>query len=413
MLLKWSALGGAVGGLAGLASAVFLVSLDWATRWREANPAVIYALPLAGAALGWVYQRYGGTTTLGSNLIIEEIHSNQARIPRRMAPMILIGTVITHLFGGSAGREGTALQMGASLADSLRQLLKLDRHDRRLMLMAGISGGFGSVFGTPAAGFVFGMEVQSLGRMRYEGLLPCLIAAFVGDLVTRGLGVPHAHYPVLPATAIDGLLLLKVALAGVVCGLTSHLFIELTHAIRHVMARVRNAPLRPALGGVAVLALTAALGTRDYLGLSLPLIERSVRGEDVIWTAFLIKLVFTAVTLGSDFLGGEVTPLFVIGAALGHALGRLLGVDPAFMAMIGFVAVFAGASNTPLACVLMSVELFGGGAIMYSLVICACAYLASGHRSIYATQRIGTAKAHHFDAREDESLRAHAERRRS
>ena len=178
------------------------------------------------------------------------------------------------------------------------------------------------------------------------------------------------------------------------------------------MSRVRLAPLRPALGGIIVLALTAALGTRDYLGLSLPLIQRSVRGEEVVWLAFLFKLLLMAVTLGSGF-GRRSTPLFVIGAALGHTLGRLLGVDPAFMAMLGFVAVFAGAHNTTLACVLMGVELFGGGAVIYSLIICATAYLASGHRSIYATQRIGTPKAHHFDAREDDTVRAHAERNRA
>ncbi len=392
MLAKWTLLGAAVGVLAGIASTIFLFSLDWATRFREANPAIIFALPVAGALLGFVYTRFAGDAAQGNHLVIEEIHTNQSRIPRRMAPMILLGTVATHLFGGSAGREGTALQMGASLADALRQALRLDRHDRRLMLMAGIAGGFGSVFGTPAAGFVFGMEVQALGRIRYEGLVPCLVAACVGDLVARALGVPHAHYPALPATTIAPLLLAKVALAGVACGLTALVFIELTHAVKRWTGRISRAWLRPVAGGMAVLALTALVGSRDYLGLSLPLAARAVHGEDVALWAFALKLVFTAVTLGSGFLGGEVTPLFVIGSTLGYALGHLLGIDPAFMAALGFVAVFAGASNTPLACVLMGVELFGGGALIYSLTICAVAYLTSGHRSIYRTQRIDTPK---------------------
>ena len=409
---KWSLLGAAAGVLAGLASALFLLSLKWATDMREAHPELLFALPIAGMLLGWFYQRYAGAAALGNNLVLEEIHSNTARIPRRMAPMILAGTVLTHLFGGSAGREGAALQMGASLADALRQLLKLNRHDRRLLLMAGVSSGFGSVFGAPAAGFVFGMEVQALGRMRYEGLIPCLVAAFVGDLVVRGLGVPHAQYPAAPIIGTDGILLLKVALAGVACGLSSLLFIELTHAIRHGLSRVRQPLLRPAIGGIAVIALTLLAGTQDYLGLSLPLIERSVRGETVLAAAFALKLLFTAITLGSGFLGGEVTPLFVIGAALGNVLGRALGVDPGLMAMLCFVAVFAGASNTPLACALMGVELFGGGALIYGVVACAIAYLTSGHRGIYSTQRIGTAKSHHFDAREDETLWAHADRQR-
>jgi len=391
-LAKWTLLGAAIGVLAGLASTIFLFSLDWATRFRDAHPAIILALPAAGALLGFAYQRFAGDAAQGNHLVIEEIHSNQSRIPRRMAPMILLGTVATHLFGGSAGREGTALQMGAALADALRQALRLDRHDRRLLLMAGISGGFGSVFGTPVAGFVFGMEVQALGRIRYEGLVPCLVAACVGDLTARALGVPHAHYPLLPSTLIEPLLLAKIALAGLACGLVARAFIELTHVVKHLAERISRPWLRPVAGGFTLLALTALGGSRDYLGLSLPLAARAVHGEDVVLWAFALKLVFTALTLGSGFLGGEVTPLFVIGATLGHALGRLLGVDPAFMAALGFVAVFAGASNTPLACVLMGVELFGGGALVYSLTICATAYLASGHRSIYRTQRIDTVK---------------------
>ena len=420
MLGKWVLLGGAVGALAGLASALFLISLDWATRFREAHPAIILALPVAGVALGWFYQRYAGIAAQGNNLIIDEIHTHQTpiSIPLRMAPMILLGTLITHLFGGSAGREGTALQMGASLADGLRRALgrwlnvDINRQDRRLMLMAGLSGGFGSVFGTPVAGFVFGMEVQQIGQMRYEGILPCLIAAVVGDWVTRALGVAHAHYPTIAATGIEPVLLLKVAAAGVLCGLTSLLFVELTHAIKFLSSGLYLRLLRPVLGGLMVLALTGLLGTQDYLGLSLPLIQRSVQGESIHALAFLLKLVFTAITLGSGFLGGEVTPLFVIGATLGHSLGRLLGVDPAWMAMLGFVAVFAGASNTPLACTLMGLELFGSGSPIYFMLICVIAYLCSGHRGIYITQRIQTAKSDRQDIAVGDTLQTHANKRR-
>lgn len=412
MFAKWSLLGGAVGVLAGTASAVFLISLSWATSFRLANPHLILLLPLAGFAVGWVYHRFAGTAAQGNNLVIEEVNANQSQIPLRMAPLVLFGTIITHLFGGSAGREGTAIQMGASLADGLRRALRLNGENRRLLIMAGISGGFGSVFGTPAAGFVFGMEVQSVGRIRYEGIIPCLVAAVVGDLVTRALGATHSHYPVLANVEIEPLLLVKVALAGVAFGLTSILFVELTHAVKRQQSRwVKYPPLRPAIGGLVILALVLLTGTQDYLGLSLPLIQQSVSGAGVLAFAFLLKLVFTAVTLGSGFLGGEVTPLFVIGATLGYTLGTLLGVDPAFMASIGFVAVFAGASNTPLACSLMALELFGGGSAIYILVGCVIAYLASGHRGIYVTQLVHTPKAHDTDVLEAESLRAIAERR--
>jgi len=411
-LLKWTLMGGGVGILAGTASAVFLVSLDWATRTRLANPNIIFLLPLAGFIIGWIYHRFAGTAAQGNNLVIEEVHSNQSRIPLRMAPLVLLGTVITHLFGGSAGREGTAIQMGASLADSLRRVLRLNADDRRLMIMAGISGGFGSVFGTPVAGFVFGMEVQSVGRIRYEGIVPCLVAAYVGDIVTRLWGVGHTHYPALANIEIEPLLLLKVALAGIVFGLTSIVFVELTHGIKHLQSRlVKYPPLRPLVGGLMIIALTLALNTQDYLGLGIPLIQQSISGSGVVTFAFLLKLVFTALTLGSGYLGGEVTPLFVIGSTLGYTLGGLLGVDPTFMASIGFVAVFAGASNTPLACALMAMELFGGGSSLYLILGCFVAYLASGHRGIYVTQRINSPKAVGVDIHLDESLKALADRR--
>mgnify|MGYP001270351283 FL=1 len=413
-LAKWTLLGGTVGVLSGTASAIFLITLAWTTNFRLEFPALIFLLPLGGFIVGWLYYRFAGPSAQGNNLVIDEVHANQARIPFRMAPLVLFGTILTHLFGGSAGREGTAIQMGASLADSLRRGLRISRDDRRLIIMAGISGGFGSVFGTPVAGFVFGMEVQSVGRIRYEGIIPCLIAAYVGDLVTRFWGAAHSHYPHLTNLEIDPLLLVKVVIAGVAFGLTSTLFVELTHTIKGLHARfVTYPPLRPLIGGAVIVVLTVLLNTTDYLGLSLPLIQQSVSGAGVIPFAFLLKLMFTAITLGSGFLGGEVTPLFVIGSTLGYSVGTLLGVDPAFMAAIGFVAVFAGASNTPLACALMGIELFGGGSPLYLILGCVIAYLASGHRGIYHTQRIDSPKYSGVYVLKDESLRALAERRRS
>ncbi|MBX3046380.1 MAG: voltage-gated chloride channel family protein [Anaerolineales bacterium] len=408
---KWAVLGGIVGILAGSASALFLASLDWATSTRLARPELLYMLPLAGFVVGWVYYRFGGAAAQGNNLVIEEVHSNQSHIPWRMAPLVLAGTVITHLFGGSAGREGTAIQMGASLADTLRRALRLSPEDRRLLLMAGISGGFGSVFGTPVAGFIFGMEVLNVGRIRYAAIVPCLVAAYAGDMTTRLWGVGHTHYPVMQSFEIEPVLLLKVAAAGVLFGLTSMLFVELTHAVKHLLSQIKYPPLRPLVGGAAIIGLVWLLKTHDYLGLGIPLILQSVDSGGIIALAFLIKLVFTAITLGSGFLGGEVTPLFVIGSTLGYTLGALLHVEPAFMASIGFVAVFAGASNTPLASAIMAIELFGSGSMEYVFVGCVVAYLASGHRGIYATQRIDSPKAIGADVQVGESLSAVADRR--
>lgn len=413
---KWGGVGIIVGILAGSASALFLTSLAWMTQARLENPWLVWLLPLAGLLVGWLYWRFGGSAVQGNNLVIDEVNRDQSPIPLRMAPFVLFGTLITHLFGGSAGREGTAIQMGASLADTVGRLLRrfpwLASLDRRMVLMAGISGGFGSVFGVPVAGAIFGMEVQRVGRVRYEGLIPCLVASYVGDLVTRAWGVPHAHYPQWAAHSIDPWLLLKVVIAGAAFGLTSLLFVELTHGIKQVMARWPVwPPFKPFVGGVIVIALTLLVGTHDYLGLSLPLIEASLMGGGVVASAFLWKTLFTAITLGTGYLGGEVTPLFVIGSTLGYTLGLFLGIDPTLMAAIGLVAVFAGASNTPLACTLMGVELFGGGILLYLFLGCVVAYLVSGHRGIYSTQLIDMPKSPSLDVVQDENLHTLMRRR--
>ena len=396
--VRWVVLGSGVGVLSGTASAVFLALLNRATEIHMAAPWLLYLLPLAGIATSVVYARYGGAAAFGNNLIIEELHRSKQPVPLRMAPLVLFATVLTHLFGGSAGREGTAVQMGGALAERLAQTLRLSQEDRRILLMAGISGGFGSVFGTPLAGALFGLEVQRIGRIRYDGLVPCLAAAIVGDWVTRWLGVllgvTHSAYPVLPTVALEPWLLARVMVAGVAFGACSILFIEWTHAVNTFLGRVAGSAqwLKPALGAIGVIALTVLIGTRDYLGLSLPLLHTALEGAGIASFAFLIKLILTGLTIGAGFKGGEVTPLFVIGATLGYTLGTILGVPPHFMAAMGFVAVFAGAANTPLACAVMGVELFGSGAFPYLLVAVVVGYLFSGHRSIYAAQRLDTPK---------------------
>ncbi len=392
--LKWLILGGLVGILTGTASAIFLVTLNWATQTRTATPLLVLGLPLAGLFIGVMYTRFGATSSRGNALVIEEIHVNEARVPARMAIFVLLGTLITHLFGGSAGREGTAVQMGASLADSLRRVLGITGNDRRLLLMAGVSAGFSSVFGTPMAGFVFGMEVQHMGKIRYEGLLPCFVGALVGDLTTRAWGVGHSHYPLMPMMPLEPLLLVKILIGAVAFGLASMAFILCVEGVKTLQARwVRSVPMRPFFGGLVVLGLALALQTDAYLGLGLPLIKASTDGQEVFVLAFALKLVFTGITLGSGFVGGEVTPLFAIGATLGATLSPILGVEQGLLASVGFIAVFAGASNTPLACTLMGIELFGGGSAIYLLVGCFVAYFVSGHHSIYSTQRLDSPKA--------------------
>jgi H+/Cl- antiporter ClcA len=394
-LLRWVVLGAVVGVLAGLSSAVFLEALHWATETREGHPWLLFLLPLAGFAVGFAYHYGGGRSVEGNNLIIDEIHDPKAWVPRRMAPLVFIGTVLTHLFGGSAGREGTALQMSGSLTDAFSRAARIARVDRRLLLIAALAGGFGAVFGVPLAGFVFALEVQAVGRIRYDAIVPALTASLVGDLVVRGLGVHHRAVPAIGEVDLTALLLLKVLLAGLLFGATALAFSELTHGIKSVFrSTVRWAPARPLIGGFLVIALTYVVGTRDYLGLSLPLISQSLAvGGAVVAGAFALKLLFTAVTLGTGFQGGEVTPLFVIGATLGATLGHLLGVPGPLLAAIGFVAVFAGATNTPLACTIMGVELFGAGPMVPIAIACVASYVVVGERGIYGSQRVDTPKA--------------------
>lgn len=256
------------------------------------------------------------------------------------------------------------------------------------MLVTAIAGGFGAVFGVPLAGAVFALEVQAIGRLRYEALVPCLAASVTGDLVVRGAGIHHTITPHLGQVDLSVGLLLKVAAAGVCFGLVSVLFSMSSHWVKRITGRwVGWAPARPLLGGVVVVALTYAVGNRLYNGLSEGLIEISLAGGSVPTWAFALKLLFTAVTLGSGFVGGEVTPLFVIGATLGATLAGPLGVPPALLAALGFVAVFAGAANTPLACTIMGVEMFGAGAVPYFAVACVISYVFSAHQGIYRTQR--------------------------
>jgi H+/Cl- antiporter ClcA len=398
-LLRLGVLGAVVGALAGALSAVFLLALDRVTAAREAHPWLLFLLPLAGYVVGFVYDRFGRSVAAGNNLLLERIHSpNAAAVPFRMAPLVLAGTVVTHLFGGSAGREGTAVQMGGTMAGLVGRVLRAGRRERRLLLMAGISGGFGSVFGTPLAGTVFGLEVLSVGRVGYAALVPCLAASVVGDAVCRALGVGHHAYAAvsgLVPPALTPAVWALVLLAGALFAGAAAAFTELTEAVSHVLReRIARPELRPVVGGLAVIALTYLVGSRDYPGLSLPLLERAFTPGSVPLFAFALKLVFTAVTVGSGFKGGEVTPLFVIGATLGAAFARLTGQPEPFFAALGFVAVFAGAANTPLACALMGVELFGARVGVPITAACVVSYVLSGHRGIYAAQFVGTPKAH-------------------
>ena len=389
---KWGALATAVAALAGSASALFLFALDLATHTREANRWLIWGLPVAGFVVGWLYLKFGQRVEAGNNLLIDEIHDPKKVVPLRMAPLVLGGTVVSHLFGASVGREGTAVQMGGALADQLTHFFKLNHVDRRLVLMAGISAGFASVFGTPLAGAVFALEVLAIGRLRLDALLPCTVAAVVADQVGLLWGVQHTPYAVGHVPQITAWLLAAMVVAGAVFGWTGKLFADGTHGLSRVMkTHIAYAPLRPFLGGVVIAAVVMWGSFDRYIGLGIPVMVEAFE-HPVASTDFLGKALFTIASLGTGFKGGEVTPLFYIGATLGNALAPLLDVPFALLAAVGFVAVFAGAANTPIASTLMAMELFGAEIGVFAALACVMSYLCSGHSGIYRAQRVAHRK---------------------
>ena len=388
-LFRWTWLGAAVGVACGVASAVFLLLLEHATSFRERHEGLVYALPLAGLVIGYLYERWGQPIKGGNNLVIDTLHDGSAQLPLRMAPMVLVGTVLTHVFGGSAGREGTAVQMGASLADAIAHRLSLTRETRRQLLAAGIAGGFGSVFGTPIAGTIFALEVAAIGTFESTALVPALVASLVGDVVTRHLGVVHTAYPTIAPVPFGLTLVAKVCLIGVAMALAAIAFIELTHRLKDRLERsLPRLPIRMMIGGAVIVGMWKLIGTSDYLGLGVPMIVRSFTDPSLPSYAFAAKLVFTAVTLAFGFLGGEVTPLFFVGATLGTVLARMLGLPIELGAGIGIAAVFGAGANTPIALSVMAMELLGAPVLPYVFLATAVAYLLTGHRGIYPSQRV-------------------------
>ncbi len=395
-LFKWIFICLLLGAIAGSVSAFFLLSLEWATNWREAHLWVIALLPVGGFIIGLSYHLYGNSVVKGNNLLLEEFHSPKKIIPFRMAPLVLFGTILTHLFGGSAGREGTAVQIGGAIADRFTKVLKLSKRDRKIILIAGISAGFASVFGTPLAGGIFALEVLVLGRIRLDAIIPSFMAAVFADYFCRIWNVSHTHYHIDIVAEMTPVNVLWALLAGTIFGLVAMLFSKSTHFWSALFKNnIKYPPLRPVIGGIILAIAIYAMGTTKYIGLGIPTIVDSFN-VNLNSYDFLLKLLFTSFTLGSGFKGGEVTPLFFIGAALGNVLIWFIPLPMGLLAGMGFVAVFAGATNTPIACTIMGIELFGIESGVFIALACCTAYLFSGHSGVYSSQIIGSPKHNLF-----------------
>ncbi len=429
-LLRWTILIVPIALVIGSVIAFFLWLLSAAIHFRFNHYWLLYLLPAAGVLIHFIYQWVGKSAEKGNNLIMEEIHEAGGGVPKRMAPVILATTIITHLFGGSAGREGTAVQIGGSIASMFGGWFKLNGLDMRMVLTAGVAAGFGAVFGTPLTGAIFAMEVLTIGKIQYDALIPALIAAIVGDMTVAAWHVEHTQYHIdnLPQHTqllvsnifhFDLVLLLKVMIASAGFGLASYLFAGMVHEIKTICLKLfKHKWMIPVLGGCIIIGLTFVNGKPDYLSLG---VDPEHPGAVTIPSAFhaggadtwswLWKTIYTTITLGTGFKGGEVTPLFYVGATLGNTLANVLSAPVSLFAALGFIAVFAGATNTPLACTFMGIELFGGEHALLFAVACFTAYLFSGHSGIYSSQRIAVPKI--FEPRyNDEASLAQAMKRR-
>lgn len=384
---KWLVLSVMVGLTTGLVGSAFSWGLVKATEIRMANPQLLLGLPIGGILIVWLYQISNRSHDKGTNMVLAAVRE-QDTIPVRVTPLIFISTIITHLFGGSAGREGAALQMGGSIGNGLARLFKLERKSINSMIMCGMSGAFAALFGTPMAAAVFSMEVVSVGLMYYAALVPCVISSLVALAVARAFGVHGEHFIILNMPEFSLVPAVKIIVLALLCAAVSAIFCKILHVVSDVAKeQIKNPYIRVIAGSFLIIALSWILGTTDYLGAGMPVIEHAMEGI-VKPEAFLLKMIFTAITLAIGFRGGEIVPTLFVGATFGCFVGSLMGISPSLCAAVGMAAVFCGVTNTPISTLLLSLELFGMDAFPYMMLGISVSYMLSGYSGLYHSQKI-------------------------
>ena len=376
------------GGLGGL----FHYVVDLSSGMFHAHGWLLYLLPLAGMAIVWLYHRAGIFQDKGANLVLASLRTGET-VPARVAPLIFAGTVLTQLCGGSAGREGAALQIGAGTATCFNRVFHLEGKSANRMTMCGMSALFAAVFGTPITAALFSMEVSAVGVLHFAALYPCLVSSITAWEVSRYLGTTGVTMPAIPLPSPDVGTLFRVLALTLACAAVSILFLEVMHLAGRLYRRVFDGKpyRRAAVGGLLVAAATVLLGTRDYNGAGMEVAVAAVGGQAASW-AFLLKILLTALTIGAGYKGGEIVPAFFIGATFGCVAGPWLGLDPGLAAAIGLIALFCSVVNCPVASMLLSVELFGGTRLWMFAVVCGVSYLMSGYSTLYSEQKIIYAK---------------------
>ena len=384
--IKWSALALVIGSVAGAAGTIFSMGVSWATGFRLSHPSMLFFLPVSGLLIVWMYHSFHEEGNRGTNMVIDAISSNE-RVTPATGPLIFFSTILTHLGGGSSGREGAALQLGGSIGNSFGEWFKLDERDKKIAIMCGISAVFSALFGTPVAEAIFSLEVVSIGVLYYAALVPCVFSSFLAVGIARAAGLEGEHFPVEMIPALDLKAVGLLVLLGILCAAVSILFCVLLHTAEHAYRKYfPDARVRILAGSFLFIALTLLSGTRDYCGSSMGLIESSIEGS-VRYEAFLMKMLFTAVALGAGFKGGEIVPTLCVGAALGCAFGEITGFAPSLCAACGMAALFAGVTNCPITSLVIALELFGYEGMEYFSIIIAVAFALSGYYGLYASQK--------------------------